>query len=310
MIWEEVLAHGFASDVTGLIIVLQTKHHVHTFNVTHGVVKHHGEGDFHDPEAALQLGFVINNPSQFNEYTPSYRMDISTNAFVDSFHVGQPWIFLIAAIILVPTLLFFLYDFNVRKEFDNKNRLMEAKRQFVRMVSHEVRTPLNTICMGLALLRDDFSSRLHMRQQAKQDATLDGGSEESTLFLRQDENQLQEWLLLSSQISENAESAVNILTDLLNYDKIQMGTLALELTPVPIGSLVQKTFEEFRMAAQEKKVDFVLNFGDNLDKDVEAEMSLSQRMKGRIVVGDAIRLSQILRNLISNGLKFTKENGE
>ena len=165
--------------MTGIIIVLRTEHHVHTFDVTYGVVKHHGEGDFHDPEAAFQLGFVINNPSQFNEYTPSYRMDIySTNAFVDSFHVGQPWIFLIAAIILVPTLLFFLYDFNVRKEFDNKNRLMEAKRQFVRMVSHEVRTPLNTICMGLALLRDDFSSRLYMRQQHKQEATSDGSSEE------------------------------------------------------------------------------------------------------------------------------------
>ena len=50
--------------------------------------------------------------------------------------------------------LFFLYDRCVRKEFDARKELFDAKRQFVRFVSHEVRTPLNSVSMGLTLMNN------------------------------------------------------------------------------------------------------------------------------------------------------------
>jgi signal transduction histidine kinase len=318
LIWEEVLAHGFASDITGLTIVLTTGNHVHTFGVKNGVVKHQGDGDRHDPNALFHMDLVINNPNHFNEYTVEYAMEVySTDEFIESYRVRSPWMSMIgaAAIIIIPSLFFFLYDFYVRKEFNSKRNLFEAKRQFVRFISHEVRTPLNTVCMGLTLLRHDFASSLGVRKKTASDVESD-----SSTYAANNDEQLEDWMLLSIQISENAEAAVGILTDLLNYDKIQTGSLTLELAAVPIWSVIEKTFSEFKIAAIEKKVNFELDFSP-LVKDllvdiesgrqIEASTSrLPSDIRGCKVVGDIIRLSQVLRNLISNGLKFSKEQGK
>ena len=176
--------------------------------------------------------------------------------------------------------------------------------------------------MGMALLRDDFARALGMRHFKNHDGIDDGQSPPGDIA-----EQLQDWITLSSQISENAESAVNILTDLLIYDNIQMGTLTLELAVVPIWTVIEKTFAEFKIAAIEKKVKFVLDFGPlclvgshpESPSDVESSNRISQNqessnlpsdIKPCIVIGDNIRLSQVLRNLISNGLKFSKEGGQ
>merc|ERR1719389_1024105 len=63
-------------------------------------------------------------------------------------------------VMVFTSLLFVGYDYYVRKEFSAKNQLLEAKRRFVRFVSHEVRTPLNTVCMGLTLLENDLALAL------------------------------------------------------------------------------------------------------------------------------------------------------
>lgn len=47
------------------------------------------------------------------------------------------------AIIMLISILFLIYDYFVRKEFLERHQLLEAKRRFIRYVSHEVRTPLN-----------------------------------------------------------------------------------------------------------------------------------------------------------------------
>ena len=71
---------------------------------------------------------------------------------------------------------------------------------------------------------------------------------------------VEDWLSLSTQVFQNADAAVGVLSDLLNYDKIQMGTLSLELSLINLWSTLEKTVQEFQMAATEKSVNLTIDF--------------------------------------------------
>jgi CheY-like chemotaxis protein len=120
---------------------------------------------------------------------------------------------------------------------------------------------------------------------------------------------------LSSQICQNAEEAVGVLNDLLNYDKIQMGALVLELNAIPIWNALEMTISEFTIDAKVRKVHLELDLtplatGLNIGRGRKIKASrLPAGVRRCKIVGDNIRIAQVLRNLISNGLKFTKEQG-
>ena len=125
---------------------------------------------------------------------------------------------------------------------------------------------------------------------------------------------LKEWSCLSEDILSNATSAVDVLNDLLNYDKIETGTLVLELGVVKpsIWELIDKTASEFVLQARQKSVDFKSNFAQSIlnvdpERGTKRWSTEANQLK---VIGDHIRITQVLRNLISNGLKFTPENGK
>mmetsp|Transcript_26240 Transcript_26240/g.56272 ORF Transcript_26240/g.56272 Transcript_26240/m.56272 type:complete len:1100 (+) Transcript_26240:50-3349(+) len=332
----------------------------------------------------------------FTEGTVEYYMDIyATKEFVSQYgrftgsgefsdsNDGIP-ISIMACIAIVivmvfTSLLFVSYDYFVRQEFDSKNKLLEAKRRFVRFVSHEVRTPLNTVCMGLTLLENDMATAVSGSSDSSRNGSFSVGSsqavnhhekyataknsstssfpysgnnDEDVVVLKREI--VEEWMHLSTQVFENADAAVGVLSDLLNYDKIQMGTLSLELSLINLWTALEKTVEEFQMAAKEKFVSLNIDLSPLVESsflpisadnntsnstnattaivitngccDEEAppsgtEGSLHEKKKAKSikasdlpakiknckVVGDKIRLIQVFRNLISNGLKFSKE---
>ena len=135
---------------------------------------------------------------------------------------------------------------------------------------------------------------------------------------------------LSQEILTSAESAVVVLNDLLNYDRIERGDLPLENTIVDIWKLIKTLFGEFVLPYQAKGVNFVLDFSPlmlDLDEEerrsnnsivdnkvsatatIDAVESLPRKVQERRVVGDSIRISQVIRNLVSNALKFTPQGG-
>jgi signal transduction histidine kinase len=64
---------------------------------------------------------------------------------------------------------------------------------------------------------------------------------------------------LSEQIHTNADKAVDILNDLLNYDKIERGQLTLERTVIPIWTLIERTMKEFKLQAGASRIAFSLD---------------------------------------------------
>jgi len=60
------------------------------------------------------------------------------------------------------------------------------------------------------------------------------------------------WKDLAGDITRDAQSSVDVLNDLLNYDKIQMGNFKLELSILPVWNLVAECANEFRLQAMKK----------------------------------------------------------
>lgn len=315
-IWHDLLKHGFESDVSGLDVVLRTETQAHTYRINNGLALYLGAGtDFLQENPSFERVGTHINPTSFGDNAIKYFMDVYSNEeFYETYTTTNPRTACIGAVLIMvgTSLLFFFYDYFVRKEFHDKKKLLEAKRQFVRFVSHEVRTPLNTVCMGLSLMQHDFSSALGLR---KKDGHMpDPSLNDNEVVSRE---KVEEWMQLSAQVYQNADTAVNVLSDLLNYDKIQMGTLSLELSLVPILQALEKTMNEFQFAAKENSINLILELSplvsdgeEDVESNVDKVSQLPEDIRDAKVIADNVRLAQVFRNLLSNGLKFSKEKGE
>ncbi len=98
-----------------------------------------------------------------------------------------------------------------------------------------------------------------------------------------------------SKVDRAAHNLLGIINDILDFSKIEAGKLDVEYTPFRLDELLEDLADMFAVKAQEKGVELIL--------DVDAELPLG-------MVGDSLRLRQVLVNLISNALKFTDEGGE
>ena len=306
MNWIDVLQNVVPEDTRGIDCVLETRNGKFTFHLQEGGPVYVGEGDLHDHQfSQFRASIPLTDSDSFSDSSVTYIMTFYPSSdFFESYSTRNPLLATIGAvcIIIFTSLAFFLYDALVRQEFHNKQVILEAKRKFMRFVSHEVRTPLNSVVMGLKLMQEDIESMTP-----------------GTQVVQQPSEMIPYVIKLSQQILDSAENAVTVLSDLLNYDKIEMGQLTLEPTILSIWELVQSCSEEFRLPFQAKNINFVLDYGPlgKFSSDEETAppaminnaADLPYDVKEQRFVGDSIRITQVLRNLISNAMKFTPEDG-
>jgi signal transduction histidine kinase/CheY-like chemotaxis protein/HPt (histidine-containing phosphotransfer) domain-containing protein len=95
-------------------------------------------------------------------------------------------------------------------------------------------------------------------------------------------------------VRRSVKSLLAIINDILDFSKIEAGRIVLEEIPFDIHGEMSDLMELFAEAAQGKGVELV----SLISSDVPGH-----------VVGDPVRLRQILTNLVSNAIKFT-EGGE
>ena len=145
--------------------------------------------------------------------------------------------------------------------------------------------------------------------QAKLTTPGSNGSESAMITIEE----AQAWLSLSRDVHISAQSATNVLNDFLNYDKIESRQLTLELDTITIQPIVNEIVTEFVLPAQDKKIGLTVTqekicHDTSSRKKSHIDME-KQLLKDQVVVGDKARLCQVLRNVISNAIKFTPENG-
>ncbi len=90
----------------------------------------------------------------------------------------------------------------------------------------------------------------------------------------------------------SAENLLVLINDILDFSKIEAGKVQLEETPFDPGRHIINIKDALLPAAREK--------------EVQLDVLLDEDLPG-LVVGDPVRLSQIMTNLIGNGIKFTEK---
>lgn len=299
--WEEILNDSVPDYIQGLYIVVSTGVESYTYLMEAGIPTLLGTGDLHDPSFD-QYAIVATIGEGFSQAVTSavYNLTVYPSKQLFETNTGNPEAWAIAmgfvAVIVFSTALFFIYDILMRNEARQQKVILEVKRRFVRFVSHEIRTPLNTVCLGLELLLSDLGS-----VDSKAD---DGNYEpETKKEPTPNSNVLASALSMVDDILENANNAVGILNDLLNYDKMEHGTLTLELGAVAIWDVISRTVSSFDLQAQKRSIELTCRIDSPQNEEYD-----QARLK---VWGDDIRIRQVVRNIVSNSLKFCPEgNGK
>lgn len=144
-----------------------------------------------------------------------------------------------------------------KEEAEAANR---AKGDFLASMSHEIRTPLNAV-LGLAELAQEMADSDDQRE-------------------------------LLQAIRNNSDTLMNLITDVLDFSRIDAGLLQIGAAPFDLGRLVEEVAELMAVRAEQAGIEMVVAISPSMPD---------------MVVGDAHRMRQILTNLVSNALKYTLE---
>ncbi len=112
------------------------------------------------------------------------------------------------------------------------------------------------------------------------------------LLLDTDMNDLQRNYALKAY--QASGSLLRILNEILDLSKLEAGGITLEHVPFEVDELVVRSADLFALQAEQK----------GLQLEVEIDPALPQKL-----MGDPLRLGQILSNLMGNAIKFTEQGG-
>jgi len=95
-------------------------------------------------------------------------------------------------------------------------------------------------------------------------------------------------------IARNARAQGRLIDELLDISRILTGKLSLDLRAVKLAPLIQAVVDDLRPAANARSINLKVAFNSEIGP----------------ILGDSDRLQQIVRNLLTNAIKFTPKGGD
>lgn len=128
------------------------------------------------------------------------------------------------------------------QDISERHEMERLKREFVSMVSHDLRTPLTAIQGTLDLIDEDTYGEItehgHMRVRTAIDS---------------------------------ADRLINLINDLLDIEKMEAGKMRLEPKPVPLVKILNNSIESVRTFAEKSAVNLKLEQDEDLSVNVDRD---------------------------------------
>lgn len=150
-----------------------------------------------------------------------------------------------------------------RKYTEELKRLNETKDKFLSLVSHDLKSPFNSLMGYTEILKNEYKEL---------------SVEERDLFV--------------NSIYESTRHIYNLLTDLLEFSKFYLGLIKIVPREINIKKLVDENNSFLKATAKRK--------------DIKLENKIT---KDYTVLAEEEMINSVLRNLITNAIKFTNEGG-
>lgn len=148
---------------------------------------------------------------------------------------------------------------------DELERASQMKSDFLANMSHELRTPLTSILGFSSILQKQIFGVLNSKQQ-----------------------------IYIHQIYQSGQHLLGLINDVLDLSKVEAGQLRLELAPIVVDEICEKTLA---LVSEQARL-----------KDLTINSAIQPGLEP--LMADELRVRQMLLNLLSNAIKFSNEGGE
>jgi signal transduction histidine kinase/CheY-like chemotaxis protein len=177
---------------------------------------------------------------------------------------------IIVAIILIIVGLFYavkmqeskVHTTQLQKALKETDAANKVKGQFLMNMSHDVRTPLNTILGMTAIAQKESDDKEKMSECIK-------------------------------KIDIAGKHLLSLVNDVLDMSQIDSGKMILTEEVISLTQLFKKVADMMKIEAKEAKL--------TIDWTIQ--------LKDEIIIGDSLRIQQVLINIINNAIKYTSEGG-
>jgi PAS domain S-box-containing protein len=148
------------------------------------------------------------------------------------------------------------------RDVSGRHEMERLKREFISTVSHELRTPLTSIHGALGLMASGKLGALPEKPQRMLDIAV-----------------------------KNTDRLVRLVNEILDIERLESGSLKMEMRPVELTELLTQASDVMRSMAE------------------SADVRLQIDAEPMTIMVDGDRLMQMLTNLLSNGIKFSRPGG-
>lgn len=176
------------------------------------------------------------------------------------------------------------------EELDEKNKLLERQKKEVERARKDIEKQANELAVAGKYKSEFLSNMSHELRTPLNSLLLLAES----LAENKDGNLSDEQEQSAKIIHSSGGDLLNLINEILDLSKIEAGRTDLHVAAVSISELADGTRAAFQHLAQEK--------GLSLEVGVAAEAPAE-------IVTDRKRVEQVIKNLVSNAIKFTESGG-
>lgn len=145
------------------------------------------------------------------------------------------------------------------QDISERRRLERMKDEFISTVSHELRTPLTSLRASLGLISSGQLDKRPEKQKQMLDVAID-----------------------------NCDRLVRLVNDILDFDKVERGTMSLNRETVPVIDMLRRAADKAYDEAVKAQITFRFDAARSTNVDV-----------------DLARILQVLAELVTNAIKFS-----